>query len=273
MMISKKQVRWECLKYEIQKFTIRFSKNLLKEVTKETQSLKEKVKHFESSVTNYHNDLQYIEYKERLNTIYSKKVNGKQIRSKCYWCESGGKSTKFFLNLEKSRSSQGVVRSILKNKIEVKNQSEINNELYKFYKNLFKENLNTSKDAIFSFLENINLPTLTNEQALECEGIISETELLKALKSIKNDKSPGNDGITKEFYEFFWDDIKNSLSDSIKKSFISGELSTFQKQAIIKLIEKKDRNKRFIKNCRSISLLNIDTKLISKVIAISLKRF
>ena len=93
--------------------------------------------------------------------------------------------------------------SILKNKIKVKNQSEINNELYKFYKNLFKENLNTSKEAIFSFLENINLPTLTNEQPLECEGIVRETELLKALKSMKNDKSPENDGITQEFYEFF----------------------------------------------------------------------
>ena len=57
-----------------------------------------------------------------------------------------------FLNLEKSRSSQGVVHSILKNKTEVKNQLEINNELYKFYKNLFKENLNTSKDVVFSFL-------------------------------------------------------------------------------------------------------------------------
>ena len=41
--------------------------------------------------------------------------------------------------------------------------------------------------------------------------------------------------ITKEVYEFFWD-IKNSLSDSIKKSFISGELSTFQKQTVIKII-------------------------------------
>ena len=76
---------------------------------------------------------------------------------------------------------------------------------------------------------------------VECEGIISETELLKSLKSMKNDKSPGNDRITKEFYEFFWDDIENSLSDSIKKSFISGELSTSQKQTEIKSIEKKDR--------------------------------
>ena len=131
-----------------------------------------------------------------------------------------------FLNL-KNLAHHKVLSVLFKKKIEVKNQSKINIELPTFYKNLFKENLNTSKEAIFSVLENINLPTLTNEQALECEGIVSETELLKALKPMKNDKSPGKDGITKDFYEFFGNDIKSSLCDSIKKSFISGELSTF----------------------------------------------
>ena len=89
---------------------------------------------------------------------------------------------------------------------------------------------------------------------------------------MENDKSPGNNAITKEFYEFFWEDIKNSLSDSIKKSLTSGKLSTSQKPAVTKLIEKKDRDKRLIKNWRPISLLNIDAKLISKVIAIRLKK-
>ena len=84
----------------------------------------------------------------------------------------------------------------------------MNNELYKFYKNLSNENLNTSKEATFSLLGNINLATLINEQALRYESILSETELLKALRCMKNDKSPVNDGITKEIYEFFWEDIK-----------------------------------------------------------------
>ena len=59
--LKDEQVRWEYLKYEIRKLTIRFSENLAKAVRKETQSLEEKVKHFAGSVTNYHNNLQYIE--------------------------------------------------------------------------------------------------------------------------------------------------------------------------------------------------------------------
>ena len=66
------QVRWEYLKYENRKFTIHFSKNLAKEVRKETKSLEEKVKHFESSVTNYHNNLQYIEYKKVKYYLFKK---------------------------------------------------------------------------------------------------------------------------------------------------------------------------------------------------------
>ena len=92
-----------------------------------------------------------------------------------------------------------------------------------------------------------------------------------ALTSMNNDKSPRNEDITKEFYIKFWEVIKEPFFASIQQSFIVGGLSTSQKQAVIKLIDKKDRNKRFIKNWRPVSLLNIDMKLISKVLASRLK--
>ena len=63
----------------------------------------------------------------------------------------------------------------------------------------------------------------------------------KALMSMDTDKSPGNDDITKESYRKFWDVVKEPLCASILESFIAGEFSTSQKQAIIKSIEKKDR--------------------------------
>ena len=86
-----------------------------------------------------------------------------------------------------------------------------------------------------------------------------------------NGKSPGNDGLTKEFYEHFSDDLKFYFINSLKESKMDGNLSISQRQAVIKLIEKKDRDKRFVKNWRPISLLNVDTKILSKSLAEKLK--
>ena len=72
---------------------------------------------------------------------------------------------------------------------------------------------------------------------------------------------------SQKFYETFWKEIKTPFSNSIWKSFLTEELSSSQRQAVIKLIEKKDKDKRLIKNWRPISLLNIGSKSISKSLA------
>ena len=64
---------------------------------------------------------------------------------------------------------------------------------------------------------------------------------------MKNNKSPGNDSITKEFLEYFWGKLRTFLVSTLNHSFEKGQLSASQKQAIITLIEKKDKDKRLIK--------------------------
>ena len=91
------------------------------------------------------------------------------------------------------------------------------------------------------------------------------------MKIMENDKSPGNDGLTKEFYVTFWDDIKATFISSLKQAKEKKELSISQRQAIIKFIEKKDRDKRYIKIPRPISLLNVYIKILSKALAKRLK--
>ena len=56
---------------------------------------------------------------------------------------------------------------------------------------------------------------------------------------MENNKSPGNDGLSKEFYGCFWNEIKNPFLASIHKAFLNQELSSSQKQAVIKMLEKK----------------------------------
>ena len=77
--------------------------------------------------------------------------------------------------------------------------------------------------------------------------------------------------MTKEFYKAFWDKLKEIFVNSVREAKEVGHLITSQRHAIIELIEKKDRGKRFIKNWRPISLLNLDSKIISKALSEKLK--
>ena len=87
---------------------------------------------------------------------------------------------------------------------------------------------------------------LSNGQQQICDAIISEKEIYDALRSMENDKKPGSDELSKEFYEVFLDDAKNPLLAS-NNAFIKEKHSTSQKHAVIKLTEEKDRDETFIK--------------------------
>ena len=92
-------------------------------------------------------------------------------------------------------------------------------------------------------------------------------ELKDALASFADKKSPGEDGFTKEFYQTFFDLIGKDLLNSYNASFHKGSLSITQKRGSITLIPKGDVNLTNLKNWRPISLLNVDYKLLSKLLA------
>ena len=100
-----------------------------------------------------------------------------------------------------------------------------------------------------------------------CEGQLTYSECFKVQSTFSNDKTPGNDGLTVEFYKFFWSEIGTFLVDSLNYAYFHGELLNSQKQAIITLIEKKEKDRRWIKNWKPISLVNVDINIGSKAIA------
>lgn len=73
----------------------------------------------------------------------------------------------------------------------------------------------------------------------------------------------GMDGLSAEFYRFFWDLSSDTMVNSYNYGFQKGELSISQRQGIIRLIQKKDLS--FLKNWHPISLLNIDYNIAAKV--------
>ena len=134
-------------------------------------------------------------------------------------------------------------------------------ELHKFYSELFSKSVHKSEQECLSFL------SISEEHRVFCDKVLTLDDLSASLAKMNSGKSPGNDGLTVCFYKFFWLQIKDALFESYTYSKTVRFLSSSQRQAIIKLIEKRDKDKRYIQNWSPISLLNVDTKLISKCIA------
>ena len=268
--IKDDQVRWEYLKFKIRDQTIAFSKVLSANKRKEIFSLERKLLSLEKE-TEFQESESYINTKKELDNIYDQKAEGIRIRSRCKWYEAGEKSTHFFLNLEKRHAQESFITSLYENGELINNNTGIERKIFDFYSNLYQEKSNLLPSCIDNFLQSIDLPKLKEQEIKNLEQPLSEKEFQSALRNMPNEKSPGNDGLTKEFYETFWDDIKRPLTLSFRQALKKGELSTSQKQAAIKLIEKKGKDKRMIENWRPMPLLNVDLKIFSKAVASRLR--
>ena len=95
--------------------------------------------------------------------------------------------------------------------------------------------------------------------------MISKEECLTALKEFKNNKTPGTDGFSAEFYKFFWSDLFTEMTATFNYAFQKGSLSISQKRGIISLIPKKNKDKTLLEHLRPISLLNVDYKNSDKI--------
>jgi len=100
--------------------------------------------------------------------------------------------------------------------------------------------------------------------------MITIEEVKEALGGMLNNKTPGIDGLPKEFYVQYMDIIGKDLMEIINNIWLREELTSSMKTAIITLLYKKN-DPEYIQNWRPISLLTTDYKIISKVLTNRLK--
>ena len=210
--------------------------------------------------------------KSQLETYRLKVNDGIIMRSRIKWMELGERSSKYFLNLEKQNKVNKEIRQLsTENGDVISGQDGISNEIFKFYSNLYKAK-DTEEVDIDTLLNYPDIPKLTPELSTLLEGPLSESEVCLMLKSMKNNKSPGQDGFTVEFFRFFWQYLKTFIIRSLNFAYFTGELSQSQKLGIITLIPKGNKPRHLLKNWRPISLLNVIYKIASGCIANRLKQ-
>ena len=84
------------------------------------------------------------------------------------------------------------------------------------------------------------------------------------METFQNDKAPGEDGFTAEFYKFFFELLGDDLIASFNEAHKANELSISQRRGIITLIPKQDGTLLDLPNWRPITLLNVDCKIAAK---------
>ena len=117
------------------------------------------------------------------------------------------------------------------------------------------------------FLERDNLLRLNQEEIENMNKPITSNEIETVIKNLPINQSPEPDGITGEFYQTFREELTPNLLKFFKTIAGEGTLPNSFYETTITLIPKSDRDTTRKENYRPISLMNIDVKILNKILA------
>ena len=208
------QLVWELIKTEFRSETINYSKTKRKGINKRETVLQGKLVELDNRICQGNGDLNqplldeyvYDATKKELKEIYNNKAREAMFRSKARWIEKGEKPTNYFFNLEKRNFEKKVIAQLkIENGEIITVMKEINKELESFYSDLLGTKFSnsyppTAFDKNFNeFIQNLEIPKLSPKESTPVESERSIDEVKIVLNSFQNNKSPGDDGFSKEF--------------------------------------------------------------------------
>ena len=212
----------------------------------------------------FNDDIKQV--KEEMSKIAEQRSKGVILRSKEKEVEEGEKCTRYFFKKIISRG-EGMTCFKKEDGLLTDTKSDLMDFIECFYRSLYdsKNPDNTATEHVLNFLE---------KTVLDCEHLNDDFTLLEmedSLKLFKRGRSPGEDGLPLEFYLTFWDLLAHDLLTVFKDLERLPRLPASFRVGIVTLLYKKG-DRTDIRNWRPVTLLNFDSKLFSKVLALRMSR-
>ena len=209
-----------------------------------------------------------VQIEAKINILELERVEGAMYHSRCKWETHKDTISKFFFNLEKRQYCNKTMTCIKLDSGELcTDQKRILQEQRNFY-----EQLHISNPDISFTLVNDTGVKLTAMQKQLLELPIDIDEIYSNLYSMKPNKVPGMNRLSKEFYVHFWPNVKEVMFAMYKHVFENGKFGRSSRMGVISLLPKKGKDIRMIRNLRPLTLSNVDYKIIARMLANHLKK-
>ena len=258
--LTTKRGKWEYIKYRMRKQSMKWGRKEAKKRRERLATLEAKLEELELEPQS--NNTEIAEVKRQLGKMQKEEDKKAIFRARCEWVENNERCTKYFFRKRAINTRESNIIKLENSDGEQMTDVQINEEIHTYYKDLYTKRNETAFHPPISLRNRIS-----EEDNRKLGKEVTIGELTRTLfKKMHAGKSPGNDGLTVGLYRKMWEEIKGHLHEALMEGLTEGELSPSQKQSIIRLIRKKDKNPNKVENFRPISLLNVDTKILSRTI-------
>ena len=248
---------WDDVKTRIKKVAIKHSS--IKK--RETNELKNDLKSQLESATS---PAEVHRLKGLLCDITNKELGSLAIRARVDKALYDEKCTAFFFNKIKSRHSKNFIHKIQDDDQSLKTGiDEILTVFHKFYETLYSEfpgDISVQNEI----LESLKCQHSVESEHSDNTSLFRSDSIKQCLAEMANNKTPGPDGLTAEFYKTFFDIISDILVE-VYEEVSKGIIPRSMTEAVTVLIP-KEGDPTLPSNYRPITLLNVDYKLMTKTI-------
>lgn len=181
------------------------------------------------------------------------------LKSRHKYYEHGERAGKVLAHQLRQRTANQYISEISdEQNMKHTDHSEIVMYFYNYYSHLYTSESPKEKPILDSFFQNLEVPQLAPELVTKLEEDVSTEELVTAIKSMQNGKSPGPDGFPSEFFKTFSGTLTPLLLSVFNESLLTNSLPPTMREATISLTLKSEKNPSHCSSYRPISLLNTD---------------
>ncbi|KAM7369499.1 hypothetical protein PAMP_000739 [Pampus punctatissimus] len=270
---------WEAAKVVMRGNIIAISSRLKKQRLAQQVELEREIKKLEAQYQQSKTHQVLVSLKEKtqkLDDILTYKAEGALRFADRKYYEFGNRASRLLaFQLRKAQANRTVHKIKCPNNNQMLTQpKDISEAFATYYQKLYTaEDQPHKKEKIESFLDSINLTRLTEEEADTMTRPITEEEIRENILKLKNNKSPGVDGFPGEYYKTLINELTPVLCRVYNYALTEGHPPGSWSDAVISVIHKDNKDPTLCTSYRPISLLGVDLKILTSIIANRIQKY